>query len=240
MKKDVGSKIKWFFFFGVFIVILDFILSAFFDSINFFGLGFLMIFTGGYFYFFDKKVSVENSWKILKKNANYVWISLGIFLLFSLIGFIFPGFFNPQILELIRELVEMTQGMNGLELICFIFLNNLQSSLFAFLFGIFFGLVPFLTLILNGYVLGFVANKSVAIDGFSVLWKLLPHGIFEIPAVMISAGLGLKLGTYLFQFSKRDKLKKNVLELCQVFFFIVVPLLIIAAFIEGTLIWFFN
>ena len=41
----------------------------------------------------------------------------------------------------------------------------------------------------NGYVIGFILEKSVLIDGLGVLWKLVPHGIFELPAIFISFGL---------------------------------------------------
>tara|TARA_Y100000034_G_C6716675_1_gene316852 strand:- start:368 stop:697 length:330 start_codon:yes stop_codon:yes gene_type:complete len=106
--------------------------------------------------------------------------------------------------------------------------------------GIFLGIFSFLILIVNGYVLGFVASKSVAVEGILVLWRLLPHGIFEIPAVMISAGLGLKLGAYLFVKHKKGDFKQWLLNSLRVFLFIVVPLLIIAAIIEGILIIFLS
>ncbi len=130
----------------------------------------------------------------LKKIKNYVWFSLILFLLFGIFGFLFPSFFEKQILKLLAELIGETQGLGSLELIRFIFINNLKSSFFAMIFGIFLGIMPLIICVMNGYVLGFVINKSVLLEGVFVLWRLLPHGIFEIPAVMISIGLGLKLG----------------------------------------------
>jgi len=61
-------------------------------------------------------------------------------------------------------------------------------------FGIFLGIFPLIIIIINGYVLGFVANQTAMVFGGGILWRLLPHGIFEIPAIMIAVGLGLKLG----------------------------------------------
>jgi len=174
--------------------------------------------------------------KYLKEIKNYIWFSVIIFLVFSLIGFLFPIFFQEQILELIKGLVEKIEGLSVFGLIKFIFLNNLKSSFFFFFFGIFFGIVPFLTLVVNGYVLGFVAKKTVGIEGFLVLWRLLPHGIFELPAVIISIGLGLKLGSYLFTKHKKGDFKQWLLNSLRVFLFIILPLLIIAALIEGILI----
>ncbi len=176
------------------------------------------------------------SLKYLNEIKNYVWFSLAVFLVFGLIGFLFPVFFEEQILNLIKELIEKTEGLGLIGLIRFIFLNNLKSSFFAMGLGIFFGVLPLLILIVNGYVLGFVASKTVAIEGISILWRLLPHGIFEIPAIMISAGLGLKLGTFLFVKHKKGDFKQWLLNSLRVFLFIVVPLLIVAGIIEGLLI----
>jgi stage II sporulation protein M len=101
--------------------------------------------------------------------------------------------------------------------------------------GIFFGIFPLLIAMFNGYVLGFVANESVKANGVLILWKLFPHGIFELPAVFISLGLGIVLASKLFK--KKGKLAKDFIEIIRIFLFVVVPLLVIAAIIEGTLIF---
>lgn len=95
------------------------------------------------------------------------------------------------------------------------------------IFGILLGILPFLALVVNGYVLGFVANQAIAIDGIFVLWRLLPHGIFEIPAILISTALGIRLGTDL------KNIKKNFISSIRIFLLIVIPLLVIAGLIEG-------
>jgi len=177
---------------------------------------------------------------------------------------------------LILGLVEKTEGLNALELTAFIFTNNTLSGLLALAFGIFFGVFPIFTIILNGYVVGFVANHAVANGGGFILWRLLPHGIFEIPAIMISAGFGLKIGfSLLYDFVKerknisknvsyflilillifsvfsfipifimslinnnlRKKFLDNFFRSVRAFVFVVIPLLIIASIIEGSLIY---
>ena len=70
-----------------------------------------------------------------------------------------------------------------------------------------------------------------------VLWRIFPHGIFELPAVFISLGLGLKLGTFIFQRNKLKAFAEFFWNSLRVFLFIVLPLLIIAAIIEGSLIF---
>jgi stage II sporulation protein M len=184
----------------------------------------------------------NKSFLFLKKIRNFLLFSLALFIIFTVLGYIFPVFFQKEIAEMVSNLVKQTEGLNTMGLIGFIFLNNLKSSFFAVVFGIIFGIIPFFIVVFNGYVLGFVANKAVSSEGSSVLFRLIPHGIFEIPAILISISLGFKLGMFIF--GKHHNVKKEfvneIFDLFRVFVFIVIPLLIIAAIIEGSLIYFFK
>jgi stage II sporulation protein M len=178
----------------------------------------------------------------IKRIKNYIWFSLFLFFGLMVIGIIFPGFFEKQILEMIAELIKETEDLDGLSLVRFIFINNIKSGFFAMILGVFLGITPFIIGIVNGYILGFVINKSVELEGILVLWRLLPHGIFEIPAILISIGMGLRLGGFLFV-SKDKSVRefwKWIKDSFRVFVFIVVPLLVVAAIIEGGLIWFLG
>jgi len=64
----------------------------------------------------------------------------------------------------------------------------------------------------------------------------LPHGIFELPAIIISFALGIKLGSFVFAKEPWAELRRFVINCIRIFFFIVIPLLVIAAIIEGILI----
>ncbi len=177
------------------------------------------------------------SWKYLKEARNFIYAIMIIFFVFVLVGFFIPApnFIVEQILEFISELIEKTQYMSQWELIKFIFLNNLQASFFGVILGIFLGIFPIIIAVVNGYILGFVALISVINEGSSILWKLFPHGIFELPAIFISLGLGLKLGSFIFQKNKFNLFKEYFWNSIRVFLFIVIPLLITAAIIEGIL-----
>lgn len=182
------------------------------------------------------------SLKQLNEIRYYVWFSLILFFCTGIFGYFFPVFFEEKILNLLKEIISQTEGLSTLELIEFIFMNNLQSSFFAMLFGVVLGFVPFLVIVINGYILGFVASKTVALEGAGILWELLPHGIFELPAVFISTGLGLRLGLFLIICRKKtwDEFRNLLINVFRVFIFIVVPLLIVAAIIEGWLIIFLG
>jgi len=181
------------------------------------------------------------SWKYIKDSRNFIYSVIIVFLFFFFIGFFIqaPAILDEKILEFIKELLIKTEGMSMSELISFIFFNNLQNSFMGMLFGIIFGVFPILTSLANGYLLGFVAEKTVEEEGIFTLWRIFPHGIFELPALFISLGLGLKLGTFIFKKNKFKTLSIYLLKSIKVFFFIVIPLLIIAAIIEGSLIFFF-
>jgi uncharacterized membrane protein SpoIIM required for sporulation len=106
--------------------------------------------------------------------------------------------------KLIEGIFAQTLDMSGPEITAFIFLNNTLSSLIGLAAGIFEGSPPLISTFVNGVVLGFVLEKV----GILSFWKLIPHGIFELPAVFVSLGLGLKIGwesiRYYFQINKRD------------------------------------
>lgn len=186
------------------------------------------------------KNSFIDSWKYLKSSRKFIYAIIVIFVASALVGFIFPipEVILQKILELIQEILAKTEGLSFLGLFSFIFINNLEVSLIGMVAGILLGVFPIITSIGNGYLLGFVAKINAHEEGILSLWKILPHGIFELPAIFISLGLGLRLGLIIFK-KKQGTFRDNFLSSLKTFFFIVVPLLIVAALIESALIAFF-
>jgi stage II sporulation protein M len=179
----------------------------------------------------------KKCWKFFKEFKNYALFSLILLVLFGMFGFIFPIFFKQEIMSFIENTLKEISDKNLFELILFIFLNNLKSAFIAIFFGIIFGLVPLINCIINGYILGFVAKKAVLEGGILVLWRLLPHGIFELPAIILSLGIGLKLGVLTLKRNKWKIIKSKLFEALRFFISVILPLLIIAAIIEGILIF---
>ncbi len=186
---------------------------------------------------FNLRKEYKESWKYIRESKKFIYAIIGIFFAFALVGFFIPApeFIVEQIMKIFKDIIAKTEGLSILGLMRFILLNNLRSSFFGMALGVFFGIFPVFFAILNGYVLGFVSEMSVSSQGILSLWRLLPHGIFELPAVFISLGLGMRLGTWIFKKDK-NKFKENLLRVLKVFLLIVMPLLIIAAIIEGFLI----
>lgn len=79
-----------------------------------------------------------------------------------------------------------------------IFMNNLAISLLAIVSGIVFGVYPAMILVNNGLLVGVVIMGSAAKTNIHPLIlfvsTILPHGIFELPAILIGAALGIHLG----------------------------------------------
>jgi len=184
--------------------------------------------------FFIKNYSA--CWEFLNESKWHVVFAVGIFMLMFLIGFIYPFFFREQIFKWIEELVLSLEGKGAFEIIGFIFFNNLKASFFAIVTGIGLGILPLVTVVVNGYLVGFVSRISADIGGVGVLWQLVPHGIFELPAIILSIGIGFKIGADLFKKDVKGMLKHNFKEGLRFFVFVIFPLLLVAGIIEGLLI----
>ena len=165
--------------------------------------------------------------------------------LLFILGWIFGSFFASYLgflNEFLERIVAQTQGMNGYQLGLFILQNNLNSSFWTVLLGSALGIIPILSTFFNGVVVGYVVESVSAIEGmgfFSLVFMLLPHGVFELPAVFISFGMGLRLGLSLFSKNPLDDFGYRLGQSANVLLFVVLPLLIIAAIIETLLIFLF-
>ena len=174
----------------------------------------------------------------LKESKNFIWIAVGLFFFFSLIGFFVPLPIDMQneILAYFKKLILETQDFNSWEMMSFLFTNNSSATFIGLFSGCLFGIIPFFHTLANGFVLGFASAISVAENGLFSLWRLFPHGIFELPAVSISLGLGFKFGSFIFFKDAKKKFKEFFIKSLNVYIFVILPLLIIAAILEGLLI----
>jgi stage II sporulation protein M len=144
----------------------------------------------------------------LKSIKNYILLSALLFVGTAILGYLIASK-NPQLavtyLEEIESKLEWILGLSPPMMMVFIFLNNLLASAMAMLLGIGFGVVPALIVSINGLAFGIVSYYAIEIQGIAYLIAgILPHGIIELPAVLISVGVGFRLG-YLFLLSIRGE-----------------------------------
>ncbi len=79
----------------------------------------------------------------------------------------------------------------------FIFFNNTLKSIFVMYLGGLLGFIPIIFLAVNGMIIGylFVQMSEAGQNVWMLLIKgILPHGIIEIPAIIIACAFGLRFG----------------------------------------------
>lgn len=166
------------------------------------------------------------------------------FLILTVIGFaavyLFPeaaellvSFFNDKVESLGME------KLSGMEAAATLFFNNLLASFSAVADGA----IPFLYL--SAAALG---TNALLIGAFGAMYQqsglglwaylvgILPHGIFELPALIIACTLGLslcKVGTArLLRREVRCGFLQHLRDCSRFFFVFVLPLLLLAALVE--------
>jgi stage II sporulation protein M len=136
---------------------------------------------------------------------NRVWIRMiwNWFILAAFVGGV-VAVVKPEFLQSIAASFAERFGANpalDINLAMQILLQNITASLVALFGGLLLGLGSILVVVVNGFLIGFIIS-SLLFSGINILgWfvvvlgGLVPHGIFEIPAFLLAAALGLRLGT---------------------------------------------
>lgn len=178
--------------------------------------------------------------KYIGSRTNYVWFVILVMFFGGILGMVYSKLISSTIDPFLEQLVLSISGLNLWQLIVFILQNNINVAFFGLLLGAVFGIVPFFNALINGVIIGYVLKMAFIKAGIFELWKIFPHGIFELPAVIIALGMGIDFGMFIFNRRKGERIWERVFGCLNVFLFVVVPLLIIAALIEGALIFVFG
>jgi uncharacterized membrane protein SpoIIM required for sporulation len=117
--------------------------------------------------------------------------------------------------------------------------HNTRVSIFTFALGMTWGVGTILMLFYNGVILGAVAIDYIRAGQTKFLlgW-LMPHGVVEIPAILIAGQAGLVLALALIGWGKRTPLRMRLREVTgdlTTLIFGVAVLLVWAGFIEAFL-----
>lgn len=165
----------------------------------------------------------------------YVFSAAAAFLMGVIVGAIFHESFAETLLPLLKDLVKQIEGLGWLGLAIFIFHNNFTTAVITMLTGGLFFLLPYFHAIANGILVGFVLQRVDELTGSTQWWKLLPHGIFEIPAFFMALGLGVYLGLFWRENDKLAALKTRLIACLKTCALVIAPLLTLAAMIESSL-----
>ena len=174
---------------------------------------------------------IRSSWK-------YIGIISGIFII-SVIAGLFLSLkdlgLQENYIEMFKDSFGWMKTLSPLSIMLVIFLNNAVKSLFAIVLGTGFGIVPIIFVGGNGIILGLIANEVSKQQGvIFVLAALVPHGIIEIPVILISAGLGLRLGyfMYLSLRGERKDMRSELAGSLRIYMRLIMPLLFVSAMVE--------
>lgn len=135
------------------------------------------------------------------------------------------------------EFAKMFMGLPKLQLALAIFFNNGFKTLAIVILGIAGGVLPVFSLLMNGFAIGVLLYLTAQSKGALVAaLAVLPHGVLELPAVLIGSAMGLRLGVCAVgRWLGRswtpigEEFKRAMLG----FFVVVIPVLLFAAFIEA-------
>lgn len=194
------------------------------------------------------------SWRALfrhfREMPNYFIASTLIFVAGVVLGYADSDRFEAVLQSQLEGLGKLAQEIaqkdhSVLWLFGFIFLNNVIKSILIVFAGVFFGVLPIGFLLINGMLIGYLAALQAEGGQLAFFFKgIVPHGIIEIPAIIIACAYGIKLGAImakgLFRLISLNGRRRFADEL-ERFMKLAVPLagllavsLLLAAIIEST------
>lgn len=195
------------------------------------------------FWKYDMPLALARHYKILL-------FSLGLFILFYLIGF-YASQHDPSLIRSVLgdSYVETTerniennnpfgiyQGDNPFFMWIYIMINNIRVAVFAFFQGILLGIGSVYSLVQNSIMVGVFHNMFAAKGyGIEFLFAVMLHGLLELTAIVIACGAGMVMGTsYLFPgtVSRLTAFKNGTKDGVKIIIGLM-PVFAIAAFYEG-------
>ena len=157
--------------------------------------------------------------------------ALGILILGFVVGWFFPEEGKQAGMKLMEQKIASAGNIN----IGYIFINNLTVAAMLVLTG-FLLIVPPFIVFANGLIMGIVISVLVReTSPAAITMALLPHGIFEITAILIAAGLGILIALRITRNILEPDWKTLMKNSALLFVSVIMPLLLIAAVAEMTI-----
>ena len=173
-----------------------------------------------------------------------LWLVLAVFLFgiglaWGLLARVDTAGLLTESLAAVEDLSDFVAGLSQPSVFLFIFLKNVSAVVMGFVLSPFFCLVPVAALVLNGGILGLVGAMVVQEKSLGyLLAAVMPHGIFELPALFIGEAAALSFGTAallaLFSKERRELLLPNLKQNAK-YLALAIILLLPAALIEAYL-----
>jgi stage II sporulation protein M len=183
-------------------------------------------------------LSLQDDVLYLKSIRIYIGLSVLLFAATGAIGYFIAGADSELAATMIEdlEMLKWIMEQPTIIIMAIIFLKNLLASAMAVLLGLGLGIVPMLVVVTNGLLLGIVAYNVIQSEGaLYLLAGILPHGIIELPVVLISIAIGFRLGHVVALSLARETadLRGETEKAIGFLIWWAAPLLLLAAFIEA-------
>jgi len=149
----------------------------------------------------------------------WVLVAVGLFVIGMALGLAVPDDVADIFAGDLAALEELAESLKlrpfTISMAVFIFLKNVSALLFSFIFSPLLCLVPILALTVNGWLLSFVSAAVIEQESLGLLLAaLLPHGVLELPAIIIGEAAALSFGTMaiiaLVSKKRRSQLSPNL------------------------------
>ncbi len=134
-----------------------------------------------------------------------------------------------------------------------IFSNNFRSLLGAAILGLFsFGSIALVFLLIPIAISGLIAGEAAIIGYNPILFFaafILPHGVLEVPAAVLATAFALRMGASVIAppagMTAGENLLHALADWVKIFVFVVVPMLLLAAWVEANItpqivLWFYG
>lgn len=130
---------------------------------------------------------------------------------------------------------------SSLEMFTAILSNNVMASSIFVVSGFIAGIPPLMFMAFNGFFIGYIAWNAAQAQGILFVFAtILPHGVIEIPTILLCSSMGIGLGFQtIHSLLRRGELGKFSRETATLFIKRIVPLLVFAAGVETALIYLF-
>ena len=128
----------------------------------------------------------------------WVLVAVGLFATGMVGGLVVPDDTSNIFAGDLSALEELARFLGPFQLstAAFIFLKNAFALVFSFVLSPILCLVPIIALMVNGWLISFVSVTVIEEESVGLLLAgLLPHGIFELPALIIGEAAALSFGT---------------------------------------------
>jgi stage II sporulation protein M len=173
-----------------------------------------------------QKVLIRNL--VLATSVFFISLALGV-----LIGQNIAEGLIGQLGGILEPLVPT--GNISILLLLIIFINNAIKALGLVFLGILLGVPPVLFIGLNGFILGGFSSALESVNGWRyVIASFVPHGVIEIPVILLATALGLTLGLKSLKWLLRreSRVKLQLSDCLKVYLRLILPGLAVAAIIE--------